>query len=47
MRNIILLVSSFFGKLEEESKELEKLVALIFLGWEASLKDQEEDTQRT
>lgn len=47
MRSNILLVSSYFGKLEEESKELEKLVALIFLVWEASLKDQGEDTQRT
>lgn len=46
MRNNILLVSSYFGKLEEESKELEKLVVLIFLGWEASLNDQE-DTWRT
>lgn len=38
MRNNILLVFSYFGKLEEESKELEKLVMLIFSGWEASLK---------
>lgn len=43
----MLLVSSYFGKLEEESKELEKLVILVFLGWEASLKDQGEDAQRT
>lgn len=47
MRNNILLVSSYFGKLEEGSKELEKLVILIFSGWEASLKDQGQDTQRT
>lgn len=45
MRNNIFLVSSYFGKLEEESKKLEKLVVLIFLGWKASLKDQGEDTE--
>lgn len=47
MRNNLFLVSSYFGKLEEESEGLEKLAILIFLGWEASLKDQGEDTWRT
>lgn len=47
MRNNVLLVSSYFGKLGEENKGLEKLVILIFLGWEASLKDRGEDKERT
>lgn len=47
MRNSILLASCYFDKLEEGSEELEKLVILMFSRWEASLKDQGQDTQRT